>query len=99
MDMPKGKVAQAMILPLMIAITCGFYLFNNLGKPKKNQCAPNEEGPKFERNKLQSRVEVVVNPSNDPCEDRFNCFQLKNLDGFYSAVFDGHGGWQVAELA
>ena len=42
---------------------------------------------------------MLVNPSNKPCEDRFNCHQLKNLDGYYSAVFDGHGGWQVAELA
>ena len=24
---------------------------------------------------------------------------MKNLDGYYAAVFDGHGGWQVSELA
>lgn len=53
----------------------------------------------MERNMLDTRVSVLVNPSNQPCEDRFNCAQLKNLDGFYSGVFDGHGGWQVSELA
>ena len=41
----------------------------------------------------------MVNEANEPCEDRFNCAQLENLDGFYSAVFDGHGGWQVSEMA
>lgn len=25
-------------------------------------------------------------------------YQLKNASGYYSAVFDGHGGWQVADL-
>lgn len=25
--------------------------------------------------------------------------QLHNAPGFYSAVFDGHGGWQLAEFA
>jgi serine/threonine protein phosphatase PrpC len=24
---------------------------------------------------------------------------LQSIDGYYSAVFDGHGGWQVSELA
>jgi pyruvate dehydrogenase phosphatase len=38
-------------------------------------------------------------PANEPCEDRFNCYQLKNSNAYYAAVFDGHGGWQVAENA
>ena len=38
-------------------------------------------------------------PANEPCEDRFNCYQLKNSNAYYAAVFDGHGGWQVAEYA
>lgn len=38
-------------------------------------------------------------PANEPCEDRFNCHQFKNFNGFYAAVFDGHGGWQVSEYA
>ncbi len=40
-----------------------------------------------------------MNPANQPCEDRFNCYQLQSIDGYYSAVFDGHGGWQVSEFA
>ena len=35
---------------------------------------------------------------NDPIEDRMSVSQLKNLDGYYAAVFDGHGGWQVADF-
>ena len=29
----------------------------------------------------------------------FNCVQLKSINGYYAAVFDGHGGWQVSQYA
>ena len=100
MDMPTEQVAQALLLPLMIAVSCGFYLYNSAGKTKKGECTDsNPDAPTLERNKLTNRAAILVNPSNAPCEDRFNCYQLKNLDAYYSAVFDGHGGWQVAEMA
>lgn len=87
--MPKTKVAQAFFLPFMVSIMCGVFVAKNQKKPK-NECA-SPEG--MLRNQLASRAQIVVNPSNAPCEDRFNCYQFKNLDGYYSAVFDGHGGW------
>jgi pyruvate dehydrogenase phosphatase len=48
---------------------------------------------------LTERAFILQYPANEPCEDRFNCYQFKNLDGYYAAVFDGHGGWQVSEYA
>ena len=53
----------------------------------------------FTRNVLEKRAFVLQYPANDPCEDRFNCYQFKNAQGYYAAVFDGHGGWQVADYA
>lgn len=41
-------------------------------------------------------------PANYPCEDTCNVKQLKihGRDlGYYAGVFDGHGGWQMAEYA
>ena len=59
---------------------------------KKGECESPEEVV-TERNVLSSRAAILMNPANEPCEDRFNCYQFKNLDGYYQAVFDGHGGW------
>ena len=114
-EIPKGKLAKALALPILIAITCGLFIVNTSKGQKKNeswswgsssssdsqaQAQPKDKkSTTMERNILDTRVSVLVNPSNQPCEDRFNCAQLKNLDGYYSAVFDGHGGWQVSELA
>ena len=44
------------------------------------------------------RVEGLQLDGNDPCEDRLTIKQLTNVNGYYLAVFDGHGGWQVAEM-
>ena len=51
------------------------------------------------QNSLTNRAYILSYPANEPCEDRFNCYQLKNINGSYAGVFDGHGGWQVSELA
>ncbi|CDW90803.1 protein phosphatase [Stylonychia lemnae] len=64
-----------------------------------NQCAPSQENQERTRNILTNRVFIMQYPANEPCEDRFNCYQLKNIEGYYSAVFDGHGGWQLSEYA
>jgi hypothetical protein len=85
-------------MPLLISFISVFLLINDEKREKINECESLKQ-TNYERNKLNNRVKILVNPSNEPCEDRFNCYQFKNLNGFYSAVFDGHGGWQVSELA
>ena len=45
------------------------------------------------------RIEAVQYDGNDPIEDMVSAAQLKNIPGYYAAVFDGHGGWQVATYA
>lgn len=41
----------------------------------------------------------VQYPANNPCEDRFDVVQLKELGGYFCAVFDGHGGHILADIA
>lgn len=48
---------------------------------------------------MEKRAFVLQYPANEPCEDRFNCYQFKNSNAYYAAVFDGHGGWQVSDYA
>lgn len=51
------------------------------------------------RNILKNRVcEFHIN-ANNPREDRTNAIQLKNFDGYFLSVLDGHGGDDVAEFA
>eukprot|EP00347_Sterkiella_histriomuscorum_P014019 403362473 len=68
-----------------------------LDSQNKNQCEAAD--PEKIRNQLSSRAFIMQYPANEPCEDRFNCYQFKNFDGYYAAVFDGHGGWQLSEYA
>lgn len=49
-------------------------------------------------NLIEGRVFVDVEISNKPCEDRSSIAQLKNINGYAVAVFDGHGGWQVVRF-
>ncbi len=58
-------------------------------KPKEQDFKPNE---------LWGRVEGLQLDGNSPVEDRLNIKQLTSVKGFYMGVFDGHGGWQVADL-
>jgi hypothetical protein len=50
-------------------------------------------------NKIINRVSIVQCSANNPVEDRFNAIQLKNIDGYYVSVLDGHGGNQIADYA
>lgn len=52
-------------------------------------------GSKTKRNIIKDRVFLGAEVSNKPCEDRSAIHQLKGVDGYAVAVFDGHGGWQV----
>ena len=72
-EMPKVKVAQAFALPLLVSLLCGAFLVSTANQPKKGECEAPEEMI-AERNVLSSRAAILMNPSNDPCEDRFNCY-------------------------
>jgi hypothetical protein len=50
-------------------------------------------------NNINNRVCKVEISANNPSEDRCNALQLKNLKGYFAAVFDGHGGDAVADYA
>jgi hypothetical protein len=51
------------------------------------------------KNSIKNRVcEATIN-ANHPREDRSNAVQLKNFDGYFLSVLDGHGGDEVAEFA
>lgn len=50
-------------------------------------------------NKIINRVSIVQCSANNPVEDRFNAVQLKNIDGYFVTVLDGHGGNQLADYA
>lgn len=45
------------------------------------------------KNKSKGRVFTKQYETNQPIEDRVLVSDLKNIDGFMVAVFDGHGGW------
>merc|ERR1712227_928845 len=38
MDMPKGKVAKAFTVPMIIALISGYLIHKNRKKPKDNEC-------------------------------------------------------------
>ena len=54
---------------------------------------------KMTSNNINNRVCKVEISANNPSEDRCNALQLKNLKGYFAAVFDGHGGDAVADYA
>jgi hypothetical protein len=49
-------------------------------------------------NSIEDRLYYVQLVSNKPCEDRYDFRQLKNLNAYVAAVYDGHGGWQVVHI-
>lgn len=50
-----------------------------------------------QRNQLKNRVQTLQYPANNPIEDRVSFAQLSNIEGFFAAVYDGHGGWQISD--
>ncbi len=49
-------------------------------------------------NNSEERIFIHQIVSNKPCEDRYDYRQLKNINAYAAAVYDGHGGWQVVIL-
>jgi len=74
-----------------------YLTYNNIKGSNQSECAAAETSetaqPQYTRNTLEKRAFVLQYPANEPCEDRFNCYQFKNAQAYYAAVFDGHGGW------
>lgn len=68
-------------------------------KYEEAQCYFGSAVSKLRQNKIESRVVMLQYAANNPIEDRYKVSQLKAIDGYAMSVFDGHGGWQVAELA
>lgn len=77
--------ALALALPVILY---GLYEHNN-------KCLFGFGGATLEKNKIQDRTTVAEYPANFPIEDRFTSYQLTNTPGYMTAVFDGHGGWQM----
>ncbi|CAG9327984.1 unnamed protein product [Blepharisma stoltei] len=46
----------------------------------------------------QDKTGKVSYPANNPIEDRFVSKKLKSFNARCSAVFDGHGGWQISDF-
>lgn len=84
-------------------LSLGLVNYCLLRTQSKNECAAaaetTNEANQYKRNALEKRAFVLQYPANEPCEDRFNCYQFKNQNAYYAAVFDGHGGWQVSDYA
>jgi pyruvate dehydrogenase phosphatase len=55
--------------------------------------------PLLESNKIEGRLGTTQYPSNNPIEDRYAYRTFEKIPGFTAIVFDGHGGWMVAEFA
>ena len=57
--------------------------------------------PKTSNNEsdLEKKTKVIQHNANTPCEDRFLALRLKNLEADFLAVFDGHGGDSVSQIA
>jgi pyruvate dehydrogenase phosphatase len=51
------------------------------------------------RNNIKNRVSVSCYNANMPIEDVYNAIQLRNVDGYYLTVLDGHGGDDLANYA
>ncbi|XP_067022158.1 pyruvate dehydrogenase [acetyl-transferring]-phosphatase 2, mitochondrial-like isoform X1 [Acropora muricata] len=74
--------------------------------PEKPPLSPKEASQILRRNEKRTDVNVGAVSyyetnnfaSNDPCEDRGNEWLLLKTNGAAFGVFDGHGGWQCAEV-
>lgn len=46
----------------------------------------------------QHKTGKATYPANHPIEDRFISKKIKSINARVSAVFDGHGGWQISDF-
>lgn len=48
-----------------------------------------------QKNKIQGRVNIIQHAANNPIQDRFIIQDIKHLNGFFVAIFDGFGGFHA----
>lgn len=53
------------------------------------------KAPGATKDKIKGRMHCLQYPSNDPMEDTLLLHELKQVEGYMTAIFDGHGGTQV----
>ncbi|CAD8050938.1 unnamed protein product [Paramecium sonneborni] len=82
---------KSIVLPLIMIYGCHLYMND------ETKCFFGSSSLK--KNQLDQRVVLLQYAANNPIEDRYKVNQLKNINGYAVSVFDGHGGWQLAELA
>eukprot|EP01016_Furgasonia_blochmanni_P005892 TRINITY_DN12326_c0_g1_i1.p1 TRINITY_DN12326_c0_g1~~TRINITY_DN12326_c0_g1_i1.p1 ORF type:complete len:496 (+),score=92.38 TRINITY_DN12326_c0_g1_i1:77-1564(+) len=51
------------------------------------------------RNQIEGRISSLQYSANSPIEDRYFTAQLSSIEGYLFGVFDGHGGFAVADFA
>ena len=64
----------------------------------RSECEEPEKEKKLLPNKMIGRVMGEQEEGNDPTHNRMNASEFRNQAGFVVGVFDGHGGFQVAQL-
>lgn len=69
----------------------------NLQSQKELDSASHDK-PVYLRNRIENRVSKQQYQANFPVEDYMCDEQLKELDGYLMAVFDGHGGSELVLL-
>ncbi|KAL4449096.1 hypothetical protein ABPG74_021088 [Tetrahymena malaccensis] len=75
------------------------FLFLEEQRRKKEQINCFWGKSNLKKNRITGRIASTQYNANDPIEDRHVCKQLKNIDAYVCAVFDGHGGWSLSEYA
>lgn len=93
----KKTISEIFTIPLSQSYRNIFSSKHNFNKREKNYLK--EQNSELKSNILLNRVSVIQYNANNPREDRHNAIQLKHLPGYMVAVFDGHGGNEVADYA
>ena len=83
---------MGMIVPLLASGGLGIFLY----KKQMSECEAYK--PELSRNRVKNRVNAVQYEGNALIEDRLSVHEFKSNNGYFVGVFDGHGGWQVAEM-
>ncbi len=90
---------------IFLNICMGYMFFNFTSKYLRSKdqlnCSiwPFKKSSAIELNNIEKRAGAFQHNANDPIEDRYAAFELKNFKGYLISVLDGHGGDQLSEFA